>query len=165
MAIASIVKKLNLRLPPDQKRAVLVLVGLGLIMLGVGLWNIGRSGNLMKTVQIGSESYRLNIVSEKNDLKKGLGGIESMPEKSGMLFVFEQKAKRCMWMKDMVFSIDILWIDSQAKVVDIQTDISPATYPESFCGAKPTRYVIELNAGQVQSSGVKVGDTIKVIER
>jgi uncharacterized membrane protein (UPF0127 family) len=63
-------------------------------------------------------------------------------------------------MKDMHFSIDIIWINKNKQVVYIKHNVSPSTYPDSFCPTQPVAYVIELNAGMTDNTGMRVGETL-----
>ncbi len=104
----------------------------------------------------------LEVVSELTELTKGLSDRESLPDDEGMLFDFGAEGAQCMWMKDMHFPLDMIWLDANGIVTDIQTDISPETYPETFCGQSSARYVIEVNAGLVRSSSVHIGQQIQL---
>ncbi len=77
-----------------------------------------------------------------------------------MLFVFEGVAVQCFWMKDMHFSIDIIWLDAEKRVVHIEKDVSPETYPRTFCPSKPAKYVIELSAGEASRSSIRPGQKL-----
>jgi len=62
-------------------------------------------------------------------------------------------------MKDMQFEIDILWFDENLKLVHIKHAASPASYPaESFCPPAPSKYVIEVAAGNAERLNLKLGD-------
>jgi uncharacterized membrane protein (UPF0127 family) len=62
-------------------------------------------------------------------------------------------------MKDMLVSIDIVWLDSQQKVVHIVKEASPElSTSKTFTPSEDARYVIELQAGAIQRSGIKIGD-------
>lgn len=104
----------------------------------------------------------LEVVSSPEDRRRGLSGRESLPDNAGMLFDFQTEAIRCMWMPDMNFSIDIIWLDEAGEVVDVITGVSPETYPERFCGDVPAQYVIELNAGVADEVEVSIGQSIDV---
>ena len=92
--------------------------------------------------------------------EKGLSGREGLAPNEGMLFVFGEDGRYSFWMKDMQFSIDILWLTSEGKVVYIQHNLSPETYPATYRSPTPARYVLELPAGFAQSHGIHVGDTV-----
>ena len=68
-----------------------------------------------------------------------------------MLFVFDEDGDWGIWMKDMQFPIDILYISQNGSVVSIDANISPNTYdtnpPEVFYPPLAVRYVLELPAG------------------
>jgi hypothetical protein len=77
-----------------------------------------------------------------------------------MLFVFAKPALLGFWMPDMNFSIDIMWIDKDFKIVGIEDNIAPETYPEIFRPPSPVMYVLEVNATWAKDHGVTVGDEV-----
>jgi uncharacterized membrane protein (UPF0127 family) len=128
-------------------------------ILGVvyGLW-LKQSPS--KILRINNQSYHLAVAKTVTTQEKGLGSRTSMPINQGMLFVFTDEAIRCFWMKDMRFSLDMVWLSADKKVVYIQSDVSPTTYPESFCPPELAEYVIELNAGQASASNIHISQTL-----
>lgn len=107
---------------------------------------------------IGETSISLDMVDTESERRLGLGGRESMPKNHGMLFVFEENAEHGIWMKDMKFSIDIVWLNEYSEVIYIERNISPSTFPKVFGPQKPSRYVIEFNAGFLERNNIKIGD-------
>jgi uncharacterized membrane protein (UPF0127 family) len=91
---------------------------------------------------------------------KGLGGRASLPANHGMLFTYGTEDIRCFWMKGMHFSLDMLWVGADKRLRFVQSDVSPNTYPQSFCPPVPAQYVIELDAGQVAQSGLRIGQKL-----
>lgn len=63
-------------------------------------------------------------------------------------------------MKDMHFSLDMIWLSSGKRIEYIKGRVSPHTYPHVFCPNVAAQYVIELNAGQVQASAMHPGETL-----
>lgn len=113
-----------------------------------------------------SEIFHCNItnleyVVEPAQRQLGLSGRDNLDNNQGMLFVFEQPSEICMWMKDMKFALDIVWIDESGKIVKLLKDVKPDTYPASFCG-RDTRYVLEVNSGTMDRIGIGVGDSIRL---
>jgi uncharacterized membrane protein (UPF0127 family) len=90
---------------------------------------------------------------------KGLSDRGSLAQDKAMLFTFDQVAEQCIWMKDMRFNIDIVWLDESKKISQIKTNAEPSTYPESFC-TPGTKYVIELNAGASEQLNLKAGQQL-----
>lgn len=93
--------------------------------------------------------------------EQGLSDRKSMPSQNGMLFIFDRSSQQCMWMKDMKFSLDIVWLNDKKKIIRIARDLSPNTYPTSYC-AEDTRYVIEVNRGV--AAKWKLGQTLDFTE-
>ncbi|MDB5163658.1 MAG: hypothetical protein JWS12_275 [Candidatus Saccharibacteria bacterium] len=91
---------------------------------------------------------------------KGLGQRDNLPANHGMLFVFDQPAQQCFWMKDMRFSLDIIWMDANKRVVHIEPHVSPATFPKTFCPSQPAQYVIELNSGAASQLGINLDQSL-----
>jgi uncharacterized membrane protein (UPF0127 family) len=108
-----------------------------------------------QTVRLGNTTYHLETVTTEAAKQKGLGGRNSMAANSGMLFPYTAAGQQCFWMKDMRFSLDILWLDSAHKIVKIEPNLAPKTYPQTYCAV--AQYVIELNAGQAARAGLHVG--------
>lgn len=106
------------------------------------------------TLQTPRATYYLQVAADQTAQQKGLGGRISLPTNSGMLFWFSGQQQRCFWMKDMQFPLDIIWLDGNKRVVHEERDLSPATYPHTYCPPEPARYVLELNAGQAQRAGI-----------
>lgn len=89
---------------------------------------------------------------------QGLSGRVSMAEKEGMLFIFNQESNQCFWMKDMRFPLDIIWLNSQNKIVKIEPNVLPDTYPMQFCAI--SQYVVELNRGIAAKNNLKIGQKL-----
>lgn len=64
-------------------------------------------------------------------------------------------------MKDMRFSLDIIWLNEAGIITKIEKQVSPETYPADFCSPN-TKYVIELNAGTAEQARLKVGQTLQL---
>lgn len=113
----------------------------------------------MTNFTINGKTYQLEEAKTPEQQAKGLGGRASMPQNHGMLFIFSQPAVQCFWMKGMEFNLDIIWLSSSKQVLDITSNLSPSTYPKTVCPDVQAMYVVELNAGQAQQSGMTVGET------
>lgn len=95
----------------------------------------------------------LEVKDNPQERTKGLSDRDSI--EGGMLFVFDKSAKECIWMRDMKFNIDIIWLDENKRVIKVMSDVSPSTFPESFC-ADNTKYVIELNSGVAKENSFEM---------
>lgn len=111
---------------------------------------------------IATEKFKILVYMADNAEKrtKGLGGLSSIPPDYGMFFIFDGSDYISIWMKDMLFPIDIIWIDENNKIVRIEKNISPETYPKIFTAPVKARFVLELNAGMAATYGLKAGEAI-----
>jgi len=115
------------------------------------------------TIQIGGVPVTVDVATTTADREQGLSGRTSLPQGRGMLFIFSQEGLWGFWMKDMHFSIDILWIDASGRVVTVEQLVSPSTYPETtFYPSSPARYVLEVPAGFAQLNGVEIGSQMSL---
>jgi uncharacterized membrane protein (UPF0127 family) len=101
-------------------------------------------------------------VDEQGEITKGLGGRESLPNDSGMLFVMPEPIIPNFWMKDMLFPIDFIWIDEEMKIVAITPSIGVDSYPITFSPPSPVKYVLEVNAGLSAHNGWLPGDSVEL---
>jgi uncharacterized membrane protein (UPF0127 family) len=92
---------------------------------------------------------------------KGLSGRASLALDEGMLFLFPYSARHAIWMKDMRFPIDVVWLAEDGTIIDIKQDLYPDTYPAAFAPRAPARSVLELPAGFVRDTGVAEGDRVE----
>jgi uncharacterized membrane protein (UPF0127 family) len=117
-------------------------------------------GVARQDIHIGHQTYHVRVATTLSAQARGLSGEYNMPSDEGMLFIFHQLGPQCMWMKDMQLPLDMLWLDRDKTVVHVERDVTPDSYPQNFCSPKPAQFVVELNAGEINRSGVSVGRQI-----
>ncbi len=147
-------------------------LGIGLIVLFVLLGAIAgglasvRQDSQQTTLALGTGQYTVRVVSEASDREQGLSGTAELLKDQGMLFVFSEDNEWGIWMKDMRYSIDILWLDQSKTVVDVAANVSPQSYPSTvFKPKKPARYVLELAAGSIADASIAVGSQAAFSEK
>lgn len=102
------------------------------------------------------------LIADTPELReKGLSGRASIDVGEAMLFIFEKSARNYFWMKDMLFSIDIVWLDTDKKVIHIEKNVSPGSFPKSFGPNEDSKYVLEFKEGVTESIGLEVGDRVE----
>lgn len=127
-------------------------------------FRISDSGMLPMTQ---GDAFRVNtcvtleVASTNSERTLGLSGRQEMARDRGMLFDFARADEYCMWMKDMHFSLDILWLNDNKEIVHMIENITPDTYPKSFCGPGTARYVVEVNDGIIKAADLRVGQRLK----
>lgn len=113
-------------------------------------------------VMINSYSIDVEIADSPAEYQKGLMFREPLKANEGMIFVFTNEEKRSFWMKNVFFPIDIIFINSEKKVVDIKSSFYPCTKdPCEIYTSKPAKYVLEVPRGFVEKHEVNVGDLVE----
>lgn len=87
---------------------------------------------------------------------QGLMFRESLAENTGMLFPYKEEATLSVWMKNMNFAIDIIWIDKQHRIVDIRENVQPCTIANCpvYTGIVQAKYFLEVPAGFVKENSL-----------
>ncbi len=88
----------------------------------------------------------------------GLMYRRDMPVTEGMLFVFEQPATQCFWMKNTLLPLTAAFVADDGRVVNL-VDMQPQTL-DSHCSTEPVRFVLEMNQGWFAKRGLKAGSRL-----
>ena len=78
--------------------------------------------------------------------RRGLMFVRSMPERTGMLFVYEDSEMHSMWMKNTYISLDMVFARADGTVSSVIHDTQPLSLT-SQGSTEPVNFVLELNAG------------------
>jgi uncharacterized protein len=114
-----------------------------------------------KYVYIGDAHVAVDVANTEDMRMRGLGGKSELCEKCGMIFVFDSRDQHRFWMKDMLFDIDIIWIDGN-RIVDISEHIDHTRGENAhFEPSVPVDHVLEVPAGFVGENGIYVGQMVK----
>jgi hypothetical protein len=146
--------------PASKKPLWPLVVSLTIAILIIVVYGVWRHQNPTRTLRTSNHSYQLIVAQTSATQEKGLGDRAKLPADEGMLFVFPDQAVQCFWMKNMQFSLDMIWLNSNKRVEYELSNVSPKSYPKTFCPAQPAQYVIELNAGQANSADIHLGQIL-----
>lgn len=105
-------------------------------------------------------ALEIEIADTDYEIQTGLMYRDNMKPNRGMLFVFEDVSPRYFYMKNTRFALDLIFVDDENKIVSFQKNAKPFD-ETSLPSNAPAKYVLEVNAGQVDVWGVSVGDYIK----
>jgi uncharacterized protein len=137
-----------------------------LVIITFSVFNIKETlplrGNQEINIKINETNLKAEVANNPVTRAKGLSDRAYINKDQGMLFVFLETDIYGFWMKDMKFPIDILWINENQKVIGMQKNVSPNTYPTSFYPPNPVKYVIETPGGFSDLHSIKVGDPISL---
>ncbi len=112
-------------------------------------------------VIFGSDTVRAEVANTPETRGQGLMFRDSVPDGTGMLFVFDREAARSFWMQNTFVALDVAFIDRNFRIVDIQ-QMEPET-TEIHDGARPAMFALEVRQGWFAERGIAVGDRCEFI--
>lgn len=116
-----------------------------------------------QTATLGDAELTLYVTTTPDQSVKGLSDSPELPIDHGMLFYMPGQRQLSFWMKDMNYPIDMLWLDDQRRIIHIETNVAPDTYPQRFTNPSDTNahYVLEINAGDTARYQLSLGDQLR----
>lgn len=110
-------------------------------------------------LKIGKEIIKAEVASTPASQELGLMYRKTLADNAGMLFIFNQKAGHCFWMRNTLIPLSIAFIDDDGKIVNID-EMKPQT-EDNHCPTKVVRYVLEMNTLWFEKKQIGAG---KVVE-
>lgn len=110
-------------------------------------------------LQAGIHRIKAEVADSQIERSRGLMLRQSLQPNSGMLFVFDQAAQHCFWMKNTLVPLTIAFMDDDGTIVTLK-DMKPHD-ESSHCPDRPVRRALEMEQGWFKAKGLKVGDRIK----
>lgn len=109
--------------------------------------------------------YRIEaeVAADLKNRMQGLMGRQAMAPQQGMLFVFPEAARHCMWMKNTLLPLSVAFLDDEGRIINIE-DMEPETLG-SHCAARPARFALEMNRGWFHGKGIKPGARLAGLEK
>lgn len=111
-------------------------------------------------IQIGNHKVLASVAKTMSERITGLSGTPFLPEELVKLFIFDAPGLHSIWMKDMNYPLDIIWVDKNYKIVHVEENVHPESYPNFYTPETPAQYVIEANAGFVAQKEIKLDDMV-----
>ena len=148
-------------------KAMIVIVVLGMVVWAIFL----RADQLITKhtiLSIGTKTYQAEIANTDQLRQKGLSGRSILNDNAVMLFVFDESDYHKIWMKNMHFPIDVLWLNENKKVVHIERQLQPDDPPhKEYTTLVPAKYIVEMSAGKAdyrQQHFAKAAESCKVTQ-
>ncbi|UJW82756.1 DUF192 domain-containing protein [Hydrogenophaga sp. SL48] len=139
-----------------MNRLLALLAALLVTMSGPAWSRDGPQTNLPRvTLTAGMHLIQAQVATTPEQRSVGLMFRQDMPANEGMVFVFEEPAGQCFWMKNTLLPLTAAFVADDGTIVNL-ADMKPQT-EDSHCSAKPVRYVLEMNQGWFAKRGLKAG--------
>jgi len=143
-----------------RSTTIILVIGLVLILVGLVVSFALTTFKPTTQVRIGSGVYSLWLADTEASRIQGLSDVDKLHLNGGLLMAYDTNDTHGIWMKDMNFPLDLIWLDSNKEVVYIVKNAPPENPARTVYSPKDTaRYVLELPAGSVKKAGIKTGDT------
>lgn len=115
--------------------------------------------NLPRVV-LNAGMYRIDaqVAASATQRQIGLMFRREMPTHEGMLFIFEQPAVQCFWMKNTLLALTAAFLADDGSIVNV-ADMQPQS-EQSHCSAQPVRYVLEMHQGWFAKRGLAAGSRL-----
>ncbi len=110
------------------------------------------------TLQAGMHLIQAQVAATPEQRATGLMFRAEMPPNEGMLFVFDQPAGQCFWMKNTLLPLTAAFVADDGTIVNL-ADMQPQSL-DSHCSAKPVRYVLEMHQGWFAKRGIQAGQRL-----
>ena len=126
------------------------------------------------SVRLGSNNYTLELAETPDKIYKGMSGRDSIPRKTGMLFVMPKEDMQEFCIRDCKCNMDIIFVNEDNEVVGLDTMVveRPRNKMESeyvyenrlkkYSSDEPAKYVIEIPAGDITRLGLKKRQIINI---
>ncbi len=142
-----------------------ILFPLALILTGCGGGSANPDELGSRTVTLpGGQKIQAEVVSQQADMMRGMMYRDSLAPDRGMLFVHQQPGMYPYWMHNVRIPLDIIWMNTDRRIVEISADTPPCLAEADQCpnygGHAVARYVLELAGGMAKKHGLKTGDTL-----
>jgi uncharacterized membrane protein (UPF0127 family) len=131
-------------------------------MIGLAMALVATAGHAqpqpkLPTVELqaGMHLIRAEVAADFDTRAKGLMFRERLGPNEGMLFVFQERAQQCFWMKNTQIPLSIAFIDDDGTIANV-ADMKPFD-ESSHCSARPVRFALEMDQGWFARRGVLNG--------
>jgi len=115
------------------------------------------------SLSAGIHMIQAEVANTAATRSQGLMQRKSMAQGAGMLFLFDEPAMHCMWMKNTLIPLSVAFIDERGEIVNI-ADMQPQD-ETTHCATRPARYALEMNQGWFKKRGIAPGMPIKGLEQ
>ena len=113
------------------------------------------------TITVGSKQWAVQIARTSSELRAGLSNVEVLAADNGILFdMGSDRDSIPINMSEMLFNLDIIFINSTGGVVGIVRGAVPGSSPSFEANGLGARYFLEVNAGEAVD--VEVGDGVSI---
>ncbi|MDD3354607.1 DUF192 domain-containing protein [Zoogloea sp.] len=119
----------------------------------------------MPRTELSVGMYRIDaeVAATQEHRMVGLMQRRSLPANGGMIFVFAEPRRHCMWMKNTPLPLSVAFLDEEGRIINI-ADMQPHS-EDNHCAARPARFALEMSQGWFRQKGLDAGTKVMGAER
>jgi uncharacterized membrane protein (UPF0127 family) len=135
------------------------------LLLAAGAAGAAAQAPVLRTVELGAGMYLIHAEVADRDAARALGLMHrtALAPNGGMVFVFEQDAIHCMWMKNTLIPLSVAFLDGKGTILNI-ADMQPQS-EQTHCAARPARYALEMTQGWFAQRGIRAGMRLRGLDK
>jgi hypothetical protein len=135
------------------------------LCLAAGAASAAAQSAAPRTIELGAGMHLIHaeVADSFATRMQGLMHRTSLPPNGGMLFVFDEDAIHCMWMKNTLIPLSVAFLDASGAIINV-ADMQPQT-EQSHCAARPARYALEMTQGWFAQRGVRAGTRLRGLDK
>jgi uncharacterized membrane protein (UPF0127 family) len=130
-----------------------------LVLLAEASGFAASTGTLVLKTETGDHNFNIEVATTNEERALGLMFRRSLPENSGMLFLYDPPQPAAMWMKNTLIPLDMVFISADGTVHRVEANTEPLS-TALIPSEGPVVGVLELNAGEADKIGLKRGDKV-----
>lgn len=125
-----------------------------------------------KKFSLNDKNFSFEIVNSDASRIQGLSGRDEIGA-DGMLFIFPRPGYHAIWMKEMRFALDLIWLDQDGRVIDLDRNVLPPGEGKTasanvgilpiYKPNQPAGMVLEVPGGFVNSQAISLNNQIELI--
>ena len=160
-----------------MKKVVIIIIGI-IISIGVfgalyfnetsqGAMDFDKSIDYSQVFIYSTNSeimVNVEVADTPQKQSQGLMSRENLKLDHGMLFIFDDESILSFWMKDTLIPLDMIFVDETFRIINVVDNALPCNIEPcpDYSSEKPAKYVLEVNAGFVETNDIEAGDFISI---
>ncbi len=105
-------------------------------------------------IVVNQTTIEVEIAATAREREKGLMYRTSLPQDTGMLFIFPEVKYQSFWMKNTLIPLDVAFFDDQGFLIEVIT-MRVDSGEKIYTSSEPAKYGLEMNAGWFKRKGIR----------
>jgi uncharacterized membrane protein (UPF0127 family) len=145
---------------------VFAVIGIAIALVSYAAWARLDRTKHPSAIELAAPSglLRVEVAATPQARSSGFSGRRT-PAGDGLLLHWDAPGRHPIWMADMRFPLDLVWLNSEGHVVAVAVNVPPCAIQPCELheppGSETSTAVLELAAGSATRHGLKVGTIVR----